>query len=90
MTIFDQMAELLGETPAAPGAAQRSTSSVDVRAIRMRTRLTQEAFAARFGLSARTVAEWEQERRTPDRATCVLYRVIDAAPNVVAAVAAGK
>lgn len=35
-------------------------ATVDVRAIRSGLGLTQEAFAARFGFSVRTLRHWEQ------------------------------
>lgn len=58
----------------------------DVRRIRVKLGLSQAAFAERFGLSARTVQEWEQGRATPDRPARVLLRVIEDAPDIVARV----
>ncbi len=58
--------------------------TVDVAAIRKRQKLSQEAFADRYGLSVGTVRDWEQERRLPDRAALVLLSVIDREPEVVA------
>ncbi len=60
---------------------------VDVKALRTRLGLPQTEFAARFGLSIATVRDWEQGRTTPDRQAQVLLRVIEAAPDVVAAAA---
>ena len=40
-------------------------------------------FAARFGLDARAVQDWEQGRRAPDRAARVLLTVIDRDPEAV-------
>lgn len=56
---------------------------VDVAAIRKRLNLSQDKFAARFGLSAATVRDWEQKRRRPDRTAMILLRVIDQAPDTV-------
>jgi putative transcriptional regulator len=56
---------------------------VDVAAIRKRQKLTQEAFAARYGLPLGTVRDWEQKRRLPDRAATVLLTVIDKDPLAV-------
>jgi len=56
---------------------------VDVKAIRGRQKLSQVAFAARYGFSPSAVREWEQRRRQPDRAARVLLMVIDRHPEVV-------
>ena len=56
---------------------------IDVRAIRASFGLTREKFAARFGLDPRTLQEWEQRRRRPDRATRILLRVIEKEPDAV-------
>jgi putative transcriptional regulator len=55
----------------------------DVKAIRGKLRLSQAAFAKRFGFSIRTVQQWEQGRAVPDRPARILLRVIDTAPEVV-------
>jgi putative transcriptional regulator len=57
--------------------------AIDVAAIRKRLHLSQGKFAARFGLSAATVRDWEQNRRRPDRIAATLLRVIDDAPETV-------
>lgn len=56
---------------------------IDVAAIRKRLNLSQDKFAARFGLSAATVRDWEQKRRRPDRIALNLLKVIDHAPETV-------
>lgn len=56
---------------------------VDVRAIRKRTRLSQSAFAARFGLSVEAIENWEQGRRKPDVAARSYLTVIDRNPGAV-------
>lgn len=55
----------------------------DVRAIRAGLKLTQPAFAARFGLPVGTVRDWEQGRAVPDQAARVLLRVIEREPAMV-------
>ena len=45
---------------------------VDVRAVRARTKLSQEAFAVRYGLDPATVRNWEQGRSKPDAAANTL------------------
>jgi putative transcriptional regulator len=56
---------------------------VDVRAIRERLKLSQNAFAAQFGFSAATVRQWEQNRRQPDGPARVLLTVIAREPEAV-------
>jgi putative transcriptional regulator len=57
--------------------------AIDVAAIRKRLGLSQGKFAARFGLSAATVRDWEQKRRIPDRIATNLLLVIEHAPEAV-------
>lgn len=56
---------------------------VDVARVRRRLRMSQAAFAARFGLDVTAVHAWEQGRRRPDRAARVLLAVIDREPEAV-------
>ncbi len=56
---------------------------VDVAAIRKKQQLSQEAFADRYGLSLGTIRDWEQKRRSPDKAALVLLTVIDKQPEAV-------
>jgi putative transcriptional regulator len=56
---------------------------VDVKAIRMRLGMTQQAFAARFGFSINTLRHWEQRKREPEGPTRAYLLVIDRAPNAV-------
>jgi len=56
----------------------------DVKAIRKKLRLTQAAFAERFGLPIGTVRDWESRRRFPDAGSRVLLKVIAKDPEVVA------
>lgn len=56
---------------------------VDVRAIRRKIGLTQEAFARYFGVSTRTVQDWEQKHRHPSGPARAFLRVIDREPEAV-------
>ncbi|HEY8883885.1 MAG TPA: helix-turn-helix domain-containing protein [Chloroflexota bacterium] len=56
----------------------------DVRLVRERLGLSQEAFAARYHLSLRTVQEWEQRRRVPEGPARVLLQVIEREPEAAA------
>lgn len=64
-------------------ARSYEADDIDVAAIRKRLNLSQDKFAARFGLSVATVRDWEQKRRRPDRTAMILLRVIDQAPETV-------
>lgn len=55
----------------------------DVAGIRKRQKLSQTAFAERYGLSVASVRDWEQKRRAPDRATSAYLTVIDRDPEAV-------
>jgi putative transcriptional regulator len=56
---------------------------LDVRAIRTKLKMSQNAFAARFGILPSTLRDWEQNRRHPDGAARVLLMVIDREPDAV-------
>lgn len=76
-----QEAAAMARGEAVPGAVIHTPP--DVRAIRSRLKLTQPAFARRFGLSVGTVRDWEQGRAVPDQAARVLLRVIETDPAAV-------
>lgn len=54
-----------------------------VREVRERLGLSQSDFAGRFGLSLRSLQEWEQGRRLPDMAVLTYLRVIERKPKEV-------
>ena len=58
-------------------------ATLDVRAIRQKLGLSQEAFAQHFGVNKRTVQDWEQGRRQPSGPARVLLVVIDREPEAV-------
>ena len=51
--------------------------AVDVKALRQRVHMTQEQFAARFGLSVATLRHWERGDRRPQGPALVLLNVIE-------------
>ena len=61
----------------------------DVRSLRERLGLSQEAFAERFQISLRTIQEWEQRRRVPEGPALTLLRVIERDPKAVERALAG-
>ena len=46
-------------------------------------KLSQEAFARRFGFSVAAVRDWEQQRRRPEKAARILLRMIERRPELV-------
>jgi putative transcriptional regulator len=61
----------------------------DVKSIRKKLGLTQAEFARHFGLSRRTIEQWEQGRAVPDRPARILLAVIDREPRVVEKIVVG-
>jgi len=57
-----------------------------VTQLRTRFGLSQEAFAKRFGISLRTLQQWEQKRRFPDGPAMLLLSIIRHEPAAVARV----
>jgi putative transcriptional regulator len=69
--------------PATEAQLARAHRVPSVRALRLKMNLTQEEFAARFGLPLGTVRDWEQGAHRPDRAAQVLLTVIARDPAAV-------
>jgi len=63
-------------------------AGLDIRALRRRLRLTQAAFAARYHLSRRVVANWECGRDTPSGSSTTLLTLIERAPDDIARILA--
>lgn len=65
-------------------AARRiAPRTVDVKALRARLGISQEAFAGRYGLDVATVRNWEQGRTRPEGPAAVLLQVIERDPDKV-------
>ena len=63
---------------ASRGAAQTvKVADVDITQLREKLGLSQDRFAALFGLSPRTVRNWEQGIRHPEGPARILLQVID-------------
>lgn len=56
---------------------------IDVKAIREMLHVSQKEFAGYFGVSIRTIQEWEQHRRTPTTVARNFLKVIEKAPKAV-------
>ena len=53
---------------------------IDVKAIREKLHVSQSEFAGYFGVSVRTIQEWEQHRRTPTTVARNFLKVIEMSP----------
>lgn len=87
---FDKIMEGLNEVvEIEAGRADPSTfrvhapDKVNVKGIRKGLGLTQDAFAAQFGLPVATIRDWEQARRDPDTGSRLLLKVIEREPEAV-------
>jgi DNA-binding transcriptional regulator YiaG len=61
----------------------KAVQKIDVKAIRIRLHLSQDAFAHYFGVSSRTIQEWEQHRREPTATARNFLKVIEKEPKAV-------
>ena len=59
-------------------------AAIDVRAVRVRLKMTQEEFAVRYGLTLARVRDWEQGRSSPDSAARAYLTVIEREPKAAA------
>jgi len=57
--------------------------ATDIRALRKQLKLSQPAFAAKFGFPPATLRNWEQGRTRPDGPASVLLAVIARHPEAV-------
>lgn len=57
--------------------------TINVRAIRNKTGMSQQRFCATFGISLGTLRHWEQGLRAPRGAARVLLKVVDNNPKAV-------
>ena len=56
---------------------------VNVKSIRQKTELTQEEFAAAFGISVATLRHWERGDRKPQGPALVLLNLVRKSPETV-------
>lgn len=71
--------------PLSTGELERIAVARGVKKLRAALGLSQEAFAARYGIPVATLRQWELGRRLPDRAALSYLRVIASLPEAVAA-----
>lgn len=65
------------------GCVVHVPDEIDVARIRGKVNMSQRQFAAHFGVSVRTVQEWEQGRAVPSGPARTLLIVIDREPKAV-------
>ena len=56
---------------------------VNVKTVRDKLAMTQEIFAASFGISLGTLRHWERGDRSPQGAALVLLNAVEKAPNQI-------
>lgn len=74
--------------PALPPDIEPAAPSLDVRALRVRSQLTQVEFADRLGVPLETIRNWEQGKREPRGPARALLTLIARAPDLTFAVLA--
>jgi putative transcriptional regulator len=62
---------------------------IDVRKIRTRLGLSQEAFAEAYGFALSAIRDWEQGRRRPERSARILLKIVEREPDAVIRALAG-
>lgn len=82
--ISKHRAEPDADAPLTDDEFERGHAAVLARRARAATGLSQNAFAARFGIPAGSLRDWEQGRRVPDATTISYLRVIARMPDAVA------
>ncbi len=65
------------------GAIVHIPEEIDVKRIRKKLNMSQSVFAGYFGVSIRTIQDWEQGRRVPSGASKNFLFVIDQEPDAV-------
>ncbi|MGC8523748.1 MAG: helix-turn-helix domain-containing protein [Acidibrevibacterium sp.] len=75
----------IGRHQAEEDAEAREDAAAWARHVRHKVGLSQEAFAARLGLPAATVRNWEQGKRLPRGPARALLRIIAKAPDTALA-----
>ena len=56
---------------------------IDVKKIRVRLGLSQQAFAETYGFTLAAVRDWEQGRRHPERSARILLKIVQTEPEAV-------
>jgi putative transcriptional regulator len=78
--LHDAIAHARGEETGAVVHTFTPAEEIDVASVRAKTELSQDDFAATFGLKVGTLRHWEQKLRRPVGAARVLLTLIDRDP----------
>lgn len=79
----EALAIVKGKAKPARVTTFKPSIALEIRNIRLATRLSRAEFARKFALDARAVQDWEQGRRKPDRAARAYLTVIARQPKAV-------
>ena len=66
-----------------PEAKTYIPKQIDVKDVRRKTNMTQESFAAAFGISLGTLRHWERGDRQPRGPALVLLNIINKDPKTI-------
>lgn len=85
--MFDELLESVREGGAILRGRKKPSrrfaiEAAGVRAIREKTKLSQNEFASLIGVSVKTLQNWEQDRRRPTGPAAALLRVIAQEPGL--------
>ena len=78
-SLGDALAHARGEKS---GVRLHMVELLDVRAIRRKLQMSQQAFAATYRIPLPTLKNWEQGRRNPTGPAAALLRIVVAAPEL--------
>lgn len=84
-SLLNSLQEVLEDVKETRKLKGRSVDIEDINVydIRQRQHLSQVEFSKLFGVSLRTLQQWEQGRRQPHGSARILLKVIDYAPDIV-------
>ncbi len=81
--VWQEVANAVRETEGGRRKQVKTAATAShVASIRLKSRLSQSAFAAALGVSKRTLEQWEQGRRKPSGAAQKLLTIADRHPEV--------
>ncbi|MPM66214.1 hypothetical protein SDC9_113121 [bioreactor metagenome] len=86
-SLFDELVHSLKEGGSIMRGEMRASrriaaKTIDVRAVRERTGLSQSEFAHLIQVSVKTLQNWEQHRRAPTGPAAALLKIVDSEPRI--------
>lgn len=88
--IFASVAGDADANPTPKGVHRDWVRMPDLRGLRFRLKLTQEAFAERYDIPLTSLRDWEQRRTVPDKVTRTYLRAIALEPETIAEIVGRK